>query len=394
MKIIRSNEGTKQSFYDWHKHPFAIPVITFMVLLFVSSAGFVVLGGETIGASDSKVVHLYVDGKKQVLPTRAETVGDFLESSGVELQKEDVVEPMLNSPISDENFNVNIYRARLVTVVDETGEKITAKIAESNLTGVATKVGMTVYPEDKVTYAPPDQVLKDSILGQKVVIDRATVTNVNLYGNLLPLRTHAKTVGGLLAEKNIKTVEGDTIQPGLDTPISENIQIFISRNGKQILTVEEPIAPPVETRQDATMEIGKTTIVDAGIPGKRVVTYEVDVQNGKEVARKEIQSLVAQAPKKRIVIAGAKRVGFEGGFDAALARLRSCEGSYSSNTGNGYYGAYQFDVRTWNGFGGYPNAAAAPPIVQDQKAQSTYQSRGWQPWPTCSRKLGLQDVYR
>lgn len=146
------------------------------------------------------------------------------------------------------------------------------------------------------------------------------------------------------------------------------------------------------------MDIGETKVVDAGVPGKRVVTYEIDVQNGKEVARKEIQSLVAQAPKKRIIIAGAKRVGFEGGFDAALARLRSCEGSYTSATGNGYYGAYQFNVGSWkaNAPAAYKNTlpSSAPPEVQDLTARNYYQKSGWRPWPGCTKKLGLQDVYR
>lgn len=75
------------------------------------------------------------------------------------------------------------------------------------------------------------------------------------------------------------------------------------------------------------------------------------------------------------------------------AQLRMCEssGNYSINTGNGYYGAYQFDLPTWHGLGypGLPSDAA--PAVQDAAAQKLYAQRGWQPWPACSRKLGLVD---
>ncbi len=75
------------------------------------------------------------------------------------------------------------------------------------------------------------------------------------------------------------------------------------------------------------------------------------------------------------------------------AQLRMCEssGNYAINTGNGYYGAYQFDLPTWHGLGypGLPSDAA--PAVQDQAAQRLYDQRGWQPWPACSRKLGLVD---
>lgn len=75
------------------------------------------------------------------------------------------------------------------------------------------------------------------------------------------------------------------------------------------------------------------------------------------------------------------------------AKLRACEssGNYAANTGNGFYGAYQFDARTWHGLGYSGVASQAPPAEQDQAAQRLYQSRGWEPWPSCSAKLGLVD---
>jgi hypothetical protein len=74
-----------------------------------------------------------------------------------------------------------------------------------------------------------------------------------------------------------------------------------------------------------------------------------------------------------------------------FARLRQCEsgGNYAINTGNGFYGAYQFDRRTWQGLG-YPGTAdQAAPGTQDEAAARLQAARGWQPWPACSRKLGL-----
>lgn len=73
------------------------------------------------------------------------------------------------------------------------------------------------------------------------------------------------------------------------------------------------------------------------------------------------------------------------------AKLRYCEagGIYTRNSGNGYYGAYQFNIGTWANYGGYSRPDLAPPAVQDAKAQATQAARGWSPWPACSRKLGL-----
>ena len=74
------------------------------------------------------------------------------------------------------------------------------------------------------------------------------------------------------------------------------------------------------------------------------------------------------------------------------ARLRQCEsgGRYNINTGNGFYGAYQFVPRTWRGLGfpGMPHQA--PPEMQDEAARKLQARSGWGQWPACSRRLGLR----
>jgi len=73
------------------------------------------------------------------------------------------------------------------------------------------------------------------------------------------------------------------------------------------------------------------------------------------------------------------------------ASLRQCEsgGNYADNTGNGYYGAYQFSAGTWHGLGYAGLPSAATPAVQDQAAQKLQARSGWGQWPACSRRLGL-----
>ncbi len=77
-----------------------------------------------------------------------------------------------------------------------------------------------------------------------------------------------------------------------------------------------------------------------------------------------------------------------------FARLRGCEsgGNYRAATGNGFYGAYQFDLGTWRslGYGGRPSDAS--PATQDAAARQLQAARGWSPWPACSRRLGLGQI--
>jgi hypothetical protein len=74
------------------------------------------------------------------------------------------------------------------------------------------------------------------------------------------------------------------------------------------------------------------------------------------------------------------------------ARLRACEsgGRYAINTGNGFYGAYQFVPRTWRtlGYPGLPHEA--PPEMQDEAARRLQARSGWGQWPVCSRRIGAR----
>ncbi len=79
--------------------------------------------------------------------------------------------------------------------------------------------------------------------------------------------------------------------------------------------------------------------------------------------------------------------------DDVWAALRNCEagGNYATNTGNGYYGAYQFHKRTWDSMNtGYEWPHEAPPEVQDDAARRLQERSGWGQWPACSRKIGVR----
>lgn len=72
--------------------------------------------------------------------------------------------------------------------------------------------------------------------------------------------------------------------------------------------------------------------------------------------------------------------------------LRFCESTnnYTAESANGlFYGAYQFEPRTWRTVGGIGNPAHAAPEEQDARARLLYSRRGDQPWPRdfCGRFL-------
>jgi hypothetical protein len=80
-----------------------------------------------------------------------------------------------------------------------------------------------------------------------------------------------------------------------------------------------------------------------------------------------------------------------GGAGGVWAALRQCEsgGNYAENSGNGYFGAYQFSQATWSNLG-YPGRPdLEPPAMQDAAAMRLQAQSGWGQWPACAAALGL-----
>lgn len=375
-------------------------------ITFVSGAILMLVGGlffvnqaladatKPAAKAGEKLVTIYDRGAEKTIVTKARTIREALKLAKFSIdERQDVVEPSLDSEMVADKYNINIFRARPITIVDG-NKRLKVTTAEQTPALIAKVAGIEVFEEDKTTLSNSDNMAVDGA-NMVMKIDRASMVNFVLYGKESVIRTHAKTVGELLKEKNINPKKDDTLSVDRSAKIIPGMKIELWRNGKQTITAEEDVKFEVEKVQDANRDSGYREVKQAGENGKKNVTYEIEMKNGVEVSRKEIASVVTKEPKKQIEIVGTKSsTSFSGSFSEALARLRSCEGSYTSNTGNGYYGAYQFDKRTWGNYGGYELASDAPAAVQDEKAWQTYKARGWQPWPTCKVKMGLQDIYR
>jgi Transglycosylase-like domain len=70
-----------------------------------------------------------------------------------------------------------------------------------------------------------------------------------------------------------------------------------------------------------------------------------------------------------------------------LEAIAACEsgGDPTTDTGNGFYGKYQFTFATWQSVGGTGNPAQASEAEQDRRAAMLYAQAGPSPWPVCGR---------
>ncbi len=281
-------------------HPFAIPVTTFLILFVLTIIGYVAGGSTVIGASDSRVVQLSIDGQVQTLPTRAPTVADLFKRLNITVQPEDLVEPSLDSQILEDNTKVSLHRARPITIVDGASKVVVLSAYQQPRTAVQ-KAGYSVSSEDAVEQK---NVMTDNklILGEQLVIDRAVSVTLNLYGNPVQVNTRADTVRDLLNEKQISMTIDGQVFPSPTTRLESGQTIIVAQQGKKVIVSEEDIPFTKETKEDPAVPVGENKIVQTGQNGKKVVAYEVAADGTKRI----LQQFEAKKPIKEITSKGAK----------------------------------------------------------------------------------------
>jgi uncharacterized protein YabE (DUF348 family) len=218
-------------------------LIVFLVLVsfitFFSLVTYVAVGAQTVGAKDRFIVNVSIDGNKTTLPTRAKNVEDLLERMEISLSEEDIVEPELTAPITEDNFAINVYRARPVRVIDGSN-RVTTITAEPTPELIAKKAGIEVHPEDELNKQPktiePEEVMKEGIITEEVVINRAKLITINLYGEVFEVRSHANTVGELLSESEIEIENDDSLSPSRDSEIANGDMLYTSLETASRLT--------------------------------------------------------------------------------------------------------------------------------------------------------------
>lgn len=355
--VGRPTHQRRKRFMDLKKHPFVVPVITFVALFFMTLVGVVILGeGSVVGPTDARVVTVFVDNTKRTLPTRASTVSDLLERLDIKVNDGDIVEPSLDAAIIEDNFSINVYRARPVLIIDE-DKKVVINSADQSPRVAARKAGIVVYPEDHVLPEAPEDLLEEGVVGERYVIDRAVPVTLLLYGNVSAVRTQVATVGELLKEKGIEVSPDDMVAPSADTPLRPDMRISITREGQQVVAVEEVIEPPVEYVDDPSVVRGQTVEREPGVLGKKVVTYEIKLENDIEVSRTPLQEVITIQPIRKVIARGTKVVISNPSENVKIGeRLAASRGW----TGEQWYCLYQLWQKEsgWRTTAGNPSSGA------------------------------------
>ena len=220
-------------------------IIGLAVLVAIATPMISFADGKTSG---EHLVRIYDRGAEKTIVTKARTIREALKLAKFSIdERQDVVEPSLDSEMVAEKYNINIFRARPITIVDG-NKRLKITTAEQTPALIAKAAGLTLYREDKTHFTNSDDLL---------------VNGVGLVMN-------------------------------------------IERSKQRTITEEIDVNFEIEQIKDNSQPIGFKSVKQLGEKGVRKVTYQVEMENEREIIRKEVVSEITKQPKKQIEIIGTK----------------------------------------------------------------------------------------
>lgn len=310
---------------------------------------------ENETAESEHYINIYDNGTHITVRSDATTVREVLERAEIQYTDRDNVEPGLDEEIDGREYNINIYRARRVLVLDG-GEKHYANTAKMVPEDIAEVAGVELKDKDIVKLVHYDDILETGMLSAFQVV-RAKTVKLDYYGKKTTLRTQAKTVEEFLNEQNISTdKEKNWVSIPLEQALASTNEISVYLQGKQTITVDETIPFSERVNYDYDLTWGQEKITQPGQNGQKTVTYEIDMRDGIEISREYVSEIVTRETVEQIKTVGRKATLPPGSHEDWMAAAGIDSGDYgyvnyiiSHESGwrpyavssNGYYGLYQ-----------------------------------------------------
>ncbi|MBQ6394083.1 G5 domain-containing protein [Candidatus Saccharibacteria bacterium] len=198
-------------------------------------------------AAESHYITIFDQKSKLTIKSDAITVREALERANYQISDADAVEPALTERITDDNFKINIYRARPVIIIDGQTKKYLMTPSYDGYT-IARSAGITIYDGDEIKLVPNTYFLEAG--------------DASIYQ--------------------------------------------ITRNGGRTVTIETPIAYQEETVEDPNLDEGVTEVRQVGEDGMTTSVYQVNFVDNVEVSRELASEATTKEPVNKITVIGTK----------------------------------------------------------------------------------------
>lgn len=244
---------------------------------------------------------------------------------------------------SDPIRTIDFENSAKVILLDDNGFNFEISTDTTTVDEFLKKNKITVGEHDNIT---PEMNAK-LYSGTHIDIQRALRIKILVDEKTVEHYVFGKTVREALAESGITLSRLDKTAPLLNTLVSKDLQITVTRINVEDVTKEEEVDFKTVVKNDAELGWQEKKITSLGESGKKEVQYRITYKNGKEFSRVILSSNVTQKPVAQMETHGTyMQLGkaaagqgtwysYQGGLFAASTTLP--KGAYAkiTNTQNG-----------------------------------------------------------
>ncbi|WP_239073388.1 resuscitation-promoting factor [Sediminihabitans luteus] len=383
-----------------------------------ATAVAVVAAGSVAYADARKTVTLDVDGETRTVTTFAGSVDGLLDEQGVAVGSRDEVQPAVDTALA-EGGDVVVRSGHQITVQADGDDEqlwtnaLDADEALASLENRGDDVSLVASRSDERTALP-------------LVLDVDGPVNLVHDGTTVVVPDGHAGVEAILADNEVTVGDLDRVSVVRDDTQTPAVSLVVQR----VTVKEESSTKSVDydtttvTDSDRYADLG-TAVKAEGKKGVYTTVNKVTRVDGKVESTELVSKGVTTEPVDRVLVKGTKERPVAtpkpttssssssssksssssssssgssssskatGSAPAGVwASLAQCEsgGNPATNTGNGYYGLYQFSAQTWRAMGGSGLPSENSAAEQTRLAQKLQAQSGWGQWPACARKLGL-----
>jgi 3D (Asp-Asp-Asp) domain-containing protein len=169
-----------------------------------------------------------------------------------------------------------------------------------------------VLRESKIPLGPADRVtpeLNSQVWGGiQINVVRAVPLTISVLGDRRQVRLAAATVADALGLVGVELAAGDSVSPGLATPLTSGMEIAVERWDTR-MRIERLRMPFTEqTVGDADVFKGRQVVRSAGKPGLHERTIRVEYANGRPASFAAVSDITVTPPVPRVIAIGTKPV--------------------------------------------------------------------------------------
>lgn len=260
----------------------------------------------------------------QLTAKTGQTVEQLLAEAEVTVEQQDVVEPALDTVVTDNDTEISILRYTKTSITTE-DKTIEVELLGGKVEDALKEAGIELIKNDYVNH-DLDAYLTE---GMSIFVAHRLEVSLTVDGKTEKYLTQMHTVKDFLEEQEVTLGELDRVNPKLSGELKDGGKVVVKRVEVKEVTEVEPIAFETEVTYSSSMLKGTSVITKNGVDGEKKVTYKITYVDGKEESREVVSEEILKEAVNQVVCQGSKP---KGKTVVSKERVDDCDGS-----GHGYY---------------------------------------------------------